>query len=158
MTARALWLLCLIVGWSPEAPLAERKGEVIKMQRPRDRERGETQGGTSQGSEPPGQASPGLRACQRAATRVSQYFKSLGSLFRRKDVGSVAEMIASEPARLEKTLHVKELHPGGGKVSKGSQRAVDRLGMVTYASDGASALGILLSCSSGLASGYLPEP
>nr|XP_006247702.2 UPF0450 protein C17orf58 homolog isoform X4 [Rattus norvegicus] len=25
MTARALWLLCLIVGWSPEAPLAERK-------------------------------------------------------------------------------------------------------------------------------------
>ncbi|XP_052051867.1 UPF0450 protein C17orf58 homolog isoform X2 [Apodemus sylvaticus] len=25
MTARALWLLCLIVGWSPEAPVAERK-------------------------------------------------------------------------------------------------------------------------------------
>ncbi|XP_034363756.1 UPF0450 protein C17orf58 homolog isoform X3 [Arvicanthis niloticus] len=25
MTARALWLLCLIVGWSPEAPGAERK-------------------------------------------------------------------------------------------------------------------------------------
>ncbi|XP_021489945.2 UPF0450 protein C17orf58 homolog isoform X2 [Meriones unguiculatus] len=25
MTARALWLLCLIAGWSPEAPVAERK-------------------------------------------------------------------------------------------------------------------------------------
>nr|XP_048301622.1 UPF0450 protein C17orf58 homolog [Myodes glareolus] len=25
MTARALWLLCLIIGWSPEAPVAERK-------------------------------------------------------------------------------------------------------------------------------------
>ncbi|KAL1779300.1 UPF0450 protein C17orf58-like isoform X1 [Sigmodon hispidus] len=25
MTARALWLLCLIIGWSPEAPMAERK-------------------------------------------------------------------------------------------------------------------------------------
>lgn len=85
MTARALWLLCLIVGWSPEAPVAERKGEVAKMQRPRDWERGETQGGTSQGSEPAGQATPGLRACQKAATRVSQYFMSLGSLFRRKD-------------------------------------------------------------------------
>lgn len=77
--------LCLIVGWSPEAPVAERKGEVAKMQRPRDRGRSETEGGTSQGSEPEGPATLGLGACQRAATRVSQYFMSLGSLFGRKD-------------------------------------------------------------------------
>lgn len=107
MTARALWLLCLIIGWSPEAPVAERKGEVAETQRPRDREKGAMQGGTSQGSEPAGQATPGLRACQRAATRVPQDFMFLGSLFGRKDAGSAAEMIACEPGRLEKTLHVK---------------------------------------------------
>ncbi|XP_035311364.1 UPF0450 protein C17orf58 homolog isoform X1 [Cricetulus griseus] len=28
MTARALWLLCLIIGWAPEAPVAERKAAV----------------------------------------------------------------------------------------------------------------------------------
>lgn len=28
MTARAFWLLCLIVGSSPEAPVAERKGKI----------------------------------------------------------------------------------------------------------------------------------
>jgi hypothetical protein len=50
MTARALWLLCLIVGSSPEAPVAERKGEVAQVRARPGESRGDPAGTCGEGA------------------------------------------------------------------------------------------------------------
>lgn len=115
MTARAFWLLCLIVGSSPEAPVAERKGKIGEMLSPGRGAglgwgpgaggEGALKGGTRKGSERAGEGTR-VRVRVRKEPTVSPRFCVSWQPFR-KEASSATEMISSEPGRLEKTLHVK---------------------------------------------------
>lgn len=91
MTARAFWLLCLIVGSSPEAPVAERKGKIDETLSPGRGAgiRGELGRGRDEGRD-----EKAVRACQRGDSGSVFVFERskmcpqdcvcLGSLFGKK--------------------------------------------------------------------------
>lgn len=96
MTARAFWLLCLIVGSSPEAPVAERKGKIGEMLSPgRGAGVGWGVGGLGRGRAE-GRDEKGVRVCRRGDSRSAfvferskmcpQDFVCPGSLFGKKPV------------------------------------------------------------------------
>lgn len=110
MTARAFWLLCLILGSSPAAPVAEGKGKSDEMLS-LGRGAGVRELGTGSDEGPEEKRGPSLqerrrRVRVRREQTVSPRLHVSWQPFR-KEARSATEMISSEPGRLEKTLHVK---------------------------------------------------